>query len=128
MSESVFLNVIRGNRMQLQMSEGFAVRNAKDYAYCEVPVEHFYNTSTEGVQTKAIKGQHIQVIPACKIQLDGKYRILVKTNPELQKVATCPTMFLLDLNEGEQPSFYATFRKDFELAHLDWAVRLYVLA
>jgi hypothetical protein len=129
--ESVFLNLVRGSRlsmyMGLKMDEGAAYRFAKDYTYIEIPLAQLYNPSTEEVVTKATRNQRIQIIPACKVEIKGNYKILIKTNPVLQEVASCPSMILLDSGEAAPASFYATFHKDMSEKDLEWAVRLYLL-
>lgn len=127
----VFISLLRGNRMSqylgLKMDEGVAYKYAKDYAYVEIPIREFYNPAAESIQKKALRGQHVRVVPACSVDIKGGFRYLVKTNPALQEVATCPTVFLLDVDDKEQPHFYATFRKDLDADRLDWCVRIYMI-
>lgn len=128
--ESAFINLVRGNRlsmyMGLQLDSKEPPRFAKDYSYVEVAVREFWNPTEEKTVTKALRNQHLLVRPACVVNLKGSYKVLVKTNPKLQEVCSCPALLVLDVGEGEQPSFYATFRKDFDVSELDWCVRLYM--
>lgn len=128
--DSAFLNLARGNRlatyMGLEMGSGVPVKYSKDYTYVEVPIKCLENADG-GHGEKAMRNQHLLVIPNCKVDVRGTFKVLVKTNPELQKVASCPSLFILDALEHEQCSFYATFRKDFDINELDWVVRLYLL-
>lgn len=130
--DSVFLNLVRGNRMSaymgFQSTEGKPYRNAPDYSYIEIPLDHMYNSATEEVQEKALRNQHIKLIPACKLDIRGSYKVLVIVNPALQEVSTCPSMMLLEPGDRGAPSFYATFRKDMAVGDLNWVVRLYMLA
>ncbi len=129
--DSIFLNLVRGNRlntqMGLQLDGGVPPRYAKNYNYVEVPVREA--VGSDGTPTsKILRNQHVRLVPACEVTVKGYSSVLVKTNPSLQAVANCPTLLLLDVAEGEQPSFYATFRKDYDLADLTWLVRLYLLS
>ena len=132
MLESVFLNLVRGNRinqyLRLKLENGAAPKYSRDYSYIEIPAKEFFLPSEEKKVTKVLRNQHVQVIPACTVDVQEGYRVLVKTNPKLQEIATCPALFLLDHKEGEQVSFYATFRKDFEISELEWAVRIYMIS
>lgn len=130
--ESMFLSLVRGNRLSaylgLKMDEGVAYRFAKDYNYVEIPLREFYNPAAETVQKKALKNQRLRVSPACSLEIKGGYRYMVKVNPEILAVADAPALFILDNEGGEQPSFYATFRKDLDADRIDWAVRIYMLS
>lgn len=130
--DAVFLNLVRGTRlasyMGLQMQEGVPYRYAKDYTYVEIPLAQLYNPSTEEVVEKASRNQKIRIIPACKVQPTGTYKLVVKTNPKLQEFATAPAMYMLDPGEGEGLAFYATFQRDMDSSELDWAVRIYMTA
>lgn len=130
--DSVFLNLVRGNRvnalMGLELDGGGSPKFSSDYCYIEVGLKEFFLPTEEKIVTKALRNQHVRIVPACKLNLRGNYRILVKTNPKLQEVSNCPAMFVLDTNEGEQPWFYATMRKDVDVSDLTWCVRLYMLA
>ena len=114
--------------MGLQMTEGVPYKYAVDYSYVEIPLGTIYNPSTEEVLNKASRNQHLLLKPACSLRLDGNHKIIVKTNPLLQEFATVPAVLLLDPKSGEQPHFYASFRKDMDLSDLDWLVRLYMVS
>lgn len=127
--DSMFVNLVRGNRLSLylglEMLGEHAYRFSKDYSYIEVPLLHAENS--EGVVDKALRNQHLKVIPACKFKVQGsRLKVLVKTNPLLQEVATAPTMYMIEEESGS-PIFYMTMRKDFDLSKLDWVVRVYLL-
>lgn len=129
--ETIWMKLVTGNRltsiMGLKMDEGVPYRFSKDYTYVEIPLAQLYNPSSEEVVDKALRNQKIRIIPACKLDLKGStYKIFVKTNPKLQEYANCPALLMLDTQEGEQASFYATFQKDMDRKELDWAVRLYL--
>lgn len=132
MSDNVFLKLVTGNRMSslmgLELETGLPPKYAHDYCYVEVPLKEIYNPADEKVVTKALRNQHLKLIPACKLNVRGRYRVMVKTNPKLQEVASCPAMFMLDIDTKEQASFYATFRKDMDIGDIEWAVRLYLLS
>lgn len=133
MSDSVtFLKLVTGNRlgmyMGLKMDEGKAYRFAKDYTYVEIPVGRIFNPTSEEFVTKVTANQKVQIIPACSINLKGSgYKIMVKTNPKLQAIANCPSVIMLDYDEGDQCSFFAHFQKALNVEDLDWAVRLYLM-
>lgn len=128
--DTVWSNLVRGNRltalMGLQMNEGVPYRYSKDYTYVEIPLGQLYNPNTEEVVEKASRNQKIRIIPACKLDVKGACKIVVKTNPKLQEYSNCPSLFIIDSGEGEQPSFYATFSRDMDASELDWAVRIYM--
>lgn len=132
MSDSMFLSLVRGNRLSaylgLKMDEGTVYRWAKDYNYVEIPLREFYNPAAENIQKKALKNQRLKVQPACKLEIKGGYRYMIKVNPEILAVADAPALFILDNEGDEQPSFYATFRKDLDADRIDWAVRIYMLS
>lgn len=132
MAESSFLNLVRGNRlnmyMGLTMDEGVAYRFPQDYTYVEIPLRGLYNPGDKEMTNKGLRNQLLQVVPACQLNIKGGYRVLVKTNPALQEYGSAPQMFLLDNNEGEQPVFHVALRKDMDPSSLNWAVRLYMIA
>jgi hypothetical protein len=129
--DNTFLNLARGNRlsqyMGLKNDDGNPIRYGKDYSYIEIGVREVYNPSEEKVVTKVLRNQHVKIIPACKVNVKGGYKILVKTNPLLQEVANCPALFVLDSDCQEEVAFYASFRKDMDISQLEWAVRLYMV-
>lgn len=127
--DSMFLNLVRGNRltayMGLEMSEGHVYKFSKDYTYIEIPLLEARNGG-EKVKDKALRNQHIELVPACRVKLHGSYKLLVKTNPDLQAIGNAPTVFMVEEEIGH-PSFYITLRKDLDLSKLEWAVRLYLV-
>lgn len=132
MDSVVFGNLVRGNRltgiMNLRMTEGVPHKYAKDYTFVEIPLNHLFNPSTDEIQVKALRNQRLRIVPACTVDLKkGGYKIGVKVNPKLLEYASCPSFFILDTEEHEQPVPYAFFHKDMEANELDWAVRLYLM-
>lgn len=133
--DSAFINIARGNRITsylgLEMTAGKAFRYCQNvsapYTYIEIPLEGLINADGEQVE-KALQNQKLLVKPACRLDLKGPYRVMVKTNPRLSEFADCPSVLLLDPGEKEQPYFYASFRKGMAAIELDWAVRLYMMS
>lgn len=130
--DSALLQINRGNRLNqllgLTMDDGVPYRFAKDYLFVEIPLRDFYNPAAETLQKKALKNQRLKIQPACKTAIKGSSRYLVKVNPEILAVADAPAMFILDNEGDEQPTFYATFRKDLDADRIDWCVRIYMLS
>lgn len=130
--DGVFLLVNRGNRLSamlgLQMDEGVPYRFSNDYSYVEIPVGEAFSTSSEEIVTKAAANQKLRIRPACKLNVRGQYRVLVKVNPVLAPFANYQGIQLIDPNTGEQPVIHASFHKSFDFADLEWCVRLYILA
>lgn len=125
--DSMFVNVLRGSRyMALELDSG-SPKYSPDYAYVEIPLRGFVKPDTGEAVTKALRNQHLRVEPAAKLSARGNYRILIKTNPKFQEIATCPALILLDNGAGEDCNFYATFRKDCGVEEIDWAIRVYLL-
>lgn len=131
MIDSAFLNLVRGSRlvayMGLKLDDPSRPKYSKNYTYVEIPLREVLGADGTPV-TKALRNQHCRIVPACELSIKGNSKILVKTNPKLQEVSNCPTMLILDEGEGEQPVFYASFRKDFDVSELEWAVRLYMFS
>lgn len=128
MSDTTFLNLVRGNRVTnyLGLHED-QVKFGPDYTYVELPAMHFLHADGEKADV-AVRNQHLQLVVAA-FQPHRLYKLLVVTNPELQRVATIPAMYLVDgANEEVGVEIWATFRKDFKLADLPWAVRLYLMS
>lgn len=131
MSET-FLNLLSGNTLKSYLGHQTDDTNspnwAPDYTYIQVPLKEVYNPSDEKIVTKAMRNQQLKLIPACTINVRSRYKAMVKTNPKLQEVATCPTLYLIDGGDSrEEISFYATFRKDYDLSELEWIVRVYLI-
>lgn len=126
--ETAFRNIARRIAyMKLEMLGGAQFTNAPDYTYVQIPVLELYNPTDEKPVTKALRNQHLKILPACKVDVRKPYKLWIKTNPKLQEVSSCPAMFMLDSDQGEQASFYATFRRDFDVSELDWCVRIYMM-
>lgn len=125
------MNLIRGSRltndMGLRMREGVPYKFATDYSYVEIPLGSLYNPVTEEDIETTSSNQYILIKPACSLEITGLNKVLVKTNPKLQEYALTPSLLLLDHKSGEQPFFYAHFRKKMSREDIDWAVRLYLL-
>jgi hypothetical protein len=118
---------IRKNYLGRVTQEGVPFRFSQDYMAIEVLPSLIWNPSEEKQVDKAMRNQHLRLEAACEIQPKHQYRALVKTNPILQEVASAPAMFMVESGEGGPVSFYATFRKDFEVKDLSWLVRIYLL-
>lgn len=115
------------NNLGLQMEDGHAYRFPRDYSYVEVPFLRAVSLASDEEVHEAVRNQRILITPACTLDVKGYYKALVKPNPILHKYSICPTVKLLDQEDGEQPTFSATFQKDFDFQDLNWCVRIYLI-
>jgi hypothetical protein len=120
------------NYLGMEMAEGHELRRPKSvsrgYAYVEVPVLGFLDKDGELVQ-EAKKGSHIQVVPACTVDVRGSYRFEVHPSRALLEYGMSSGMFYLepDSSKGRHsPSIYVTLRKDISVQDLDYAIRIYM--
>ena len=94
----------------------------------EIPALEFWNPSEEEVLKKGLRNQHLKVLPACKLQVRGSYRVLVEPNPALSEFGTAQAMYFIPPGTGDvTPSFYVSLRKDLDLKDIEWAIRLYLV-
>lgn len=133
MSDTSFLNILRGNRekqyLGLKMEEGVAHSFASDYTYIQVPVLGFFLDADEKLVDKVLRNQYVQVLPACTIDVKGTYKILVEPNPEIAKYGLFQASYYVHPGSGEiRPSFYFQARKDLNADELKYAIRLYMRA
>lgn len=99
----------------------------RQYGYIEIPVLELRNTATGEVVDKALRNQHIMVVPACSVDVRGNYRFEVHPYPELWSHATVQGMYYLEPREGRKvPAFYMTMRKDMDKADIAYAIRIYM--
>lgn len=135
--ESSFLNIGRGSRqtgyMGLVMAEGAPVRfGGKDYSYAEIPLVGFRGVDKdkpEDVGQKAIRNQHVYVVPACTINVRGDFHIQVEPNPALSEFGSVQGSYYVHNGSGILiPGFWMTLRKDLEAADVQYAIRLYMRA
>jgi hypothetical protein len=125
--DSAFLNLVRGNRVTNYLGLfADSVKFGPDYTYVELAANTFANADGETTD-KAIRNQHLQIVVQ-KFRPHEKYKVLVVTNPVLQRVASVPATYLIDGADSEHSlEVWATFRKDFAIEELTWAVRLYLM-
>lgn len=131
--DSTFLNLVRGNRMSslmgLKLPEGQAPKYGPGYLYVEIPVKSVLKDGEPVEEGKISRNQHVEIIADCIIKVRGSYPVLVEYNSELQKVANLGSMSIVHPgNEEFSPSFWASFRKDFQVQDISWAVRLYLMS
>lgn len=132
MDSSVFMNLVRGNRLTGMMGlkhddEKATNKFGPDYAYVEIPVRGF-RTEAGDIVDKVKKNQRAFLEAAVTLDVKGRNRILAVVNPKLHFYAQCPGMLILEPGQGDQPEFACHFKEDFEAGQLEWAVRLYMLA
>lgn len=131
--DGVFLNLVRGNRLKswmgLELPEGVtAPKYGPQYHYVEVPVGQVLKDGEPVAEGKVVRNQHVQITAACSIKVRGQSPVLVVYNDELQQVANLGSMAIIHPGgEAVTPSFWATFRKDFNVEDIKWAVRLYLI-
>lgn len=131
--DGAFLNLVRGNRltswMGLSLPDGKAPKYGPQYHYVQIPVGKVLKDGEPVEDGKIVRNQHVEIVADCSLKIRGQSPVLVVYNDELQRVASMGSMTILHLG-GEQivPSFWATFRKDFNVSDIEWAVRLYLLA
>ncbi len=129
--DTSYANWARGNRLTqyagLQMAEGVPLKYGADYAYVEVPADVLINAADGSRTDKALRNQSIIVVPACTLNVRGSYRIQVEPNPALWVFGPVQSQYYIHPESGlSTPSFYVYPRKDFDLADLQYAVRLYL--
>lgn len=131
--DGAFLNLVRGNRLKAWMGltmddDTTPVKYGPGYHYVEIPVREALLNGEPVVDGKISRNQHIQIVAACRVKVRGNSTLMVVYSNELQRVANLGSFELVHPGGEEfSPSFYATFRKDFEVKDLTWAVRLYLL-
>jgi hypothetical protein len=128
--DSVFLNLIRGNRVTAYMGlkTEASPRYGVGYQYIEIPVKCF--RKDDGTELdKANPNQHLEVIPNCTIKVRGSQAVMVHYNPALQAVGSMAGSHIVWPGcEEHTPGFYVSFRKGITVNELEWAVRLSLLA
>lgn len=128
--ESVFLNLIRGNRVSsyLGLESPCLPKYGSLYQYIEIPLLCFRKDDGTELE-KASANQHLEVVPNCTIKVRGNQPVLVSYNPELQKYCSMAGSHIVwPGGERHTPSFYVNFRKGVEVGDIEWAVRLSLLA
>lgn len=132
--DGAFLNLVRGNRLKswmgLELPEGItAPKYGPQYHYVEIPVGQVLKDGEPVTDGKVARNQHVEIVAACTIKIRGQSPVLVVYNDELQRVASLGSMTIIHPGgEPLAPSFWATFRKDFNVEDMSWAVRLYLLS
>lgn len=128
--DSMFLNLIRGNRVSAYMGlkTDCPPKYGGSYYYIEIPVKCFRkDDGTELEEAKA--NQHLEVVPDCTIKVRGNQAVMVHYNPALQAVGNMAGSHIVWPGCEEQcPSFYVSFRKGISIGELEWAVRLSLIA
>lgn len=132
--DSIFLSLASGSRLKnymgLEISHGYEFKYSPQYIYVEIPVKEIYNPATEEVLQKGLRNQHVRIIPACTVNVRGRYTVEVEPNPRLAEYGTVSGgIYRIHPGEHENytPGFYVTLRKDMEISDIDWAVRLYLV-
>lgn len=130
--ETVFANLIRGNRLSaligLKLGEGITPKYGPNYQYIEIPVKHFLKDDGTELD-KASPNQHLEVVPNCTIHVRGSQAVMIHYNPALQQYGNHSGSHVVwPGNDEHTPSFYMSFRKGINLADLEWAVRISLLA
>lgn len=132
--DGAFLNLVRGNRLKswvgLTLPEGVtAPKYGPQYHYVEVPVGQVLKDGEPVTDGKIARNQHVEIVAACTIKVRGQSPVLVVYNDELQRVASLGSMTIVHPGGDDMsPSFWATFRKDFNVEDIKWAVRLYLMS
>ena len=128
--DSMFLNLIRGNRVTAYMGlkTDCPPKYGSSYYYIEIPVRCFRkDDGTELEEAKA--NQHLEVVPDCTIKVRGNQAVMVHYNPALQAVGNMAGSHIVWPGCDEHcPSFYVSFRKGINISDLEWAVRLSLIA
>jgi hypothetical protein len=131
MTDSAFLNLVRGNRVPALMGlqQDGTPKYGPSYHYIELPVGSIRKDDGTVIEDKVLRNQHVEVVAAGSIMVRGQSPVLVAYNTDLQQVANLGSMHLVHPGgERHSPSFWVTFRKDCDIASIKWAVRLYLLA
>lgn len=131
--ESAFLKLAAGSRltnyMGLKMTEGHEFKYGHQYMYVEIPIKEIYNPSEEKVVTKAMRNQHVRIIPACTVHVRGRHTVEIEPNSRLSEYGTISGGIYRVHSDGPEmvPGFYITLRRDLDISDIEWAVRLYLI-
>lgn len=118
------------NYLGLEMAEGFEFKRPETansgYAYIDIPALSILSNDGElGIEAK--RNAYIDLIPACTVNVKGRYRFEVHPNPKLLDYGMTQGMYYLEPENGEKiPSMKIWLRKDLDIADLDYAVRIYM--
>jgi len=130
MFDSAFLNLVRGNRLTALM--GLDVKTPKygpEYQFVELPVKEIRTADGTPITDKVLRNQHVEIVPDGTIQVRGKSTVMVTYNNTLQQVADLGSLhFVPPGSERHAPTYWVTFRKDCDIASINYAVRLYLIA
>lgn len=110
------------------MLEDHEFQWSSNYTGVKVPLLEAYNPSSEEIVTEAKRGNRLRLIPACTVGPD-KDHIKIRVNKKaLEEVADFPAEFTICPGSGDQPHFYATFKRDFDLSKLDYLIEILAYA
>lgn len=127
--ETSFLNLVRGSRLTNYMglrthedqppTAGTTYKFASDYAYIQIPIWGFRNTA-DGDDTpptlKASRNQYVEVLPVCRLNVRGSYRVLVEPNPALAAFGMTQGSYYVQPGSGITiPLFHMQMRRDLDL-------------
>lgn len=119
------------NYLGLKMVDGYELTRCKfssrNYAYIEIPVLHFLNTTDGETSKEAKRNSYVQVVPACTVDTRGSYRFEIHPDQKLFQFGMAQSSYYVEPESGlVTPSIYVWLRKDINLADLDYAIRIYM--
>lgn len=126
--EAVFLNLIRGNRLNSYMglSDNKEYKFGKDYSYIEIPLKAAISHES-GNRIKKVKDKPVSLIAAETIKVAPHYKVMAEINPEILKSAHVSMAHIYDTGFSGEPVINAVFYTDVELDDYTYLVRLYLL-
>ena len=128
MSDSLYLNWVRGNRVSLyagitQSQEVAGYQFSGDYIDMYVPLAEIYKPSTEEVITEVQANTRAILIPTITLA-PKRYRVQIEPNPALFEVADVQCASTSSEEDPVQARVYAKFYKNFNPQDLEYLVKL----
>lgn len=137
MGDTSFLKLIPGSsrivaRMGLKMDEGVPMKVAgHGYLALEIPAVAIRNPSDLPRTEKALRNQHVQIIPGCSLEVRGNEIVEIEPCPELAEYGSVQAGYYIlpdDKAKRIVPAFWITLRKDLDLSDIPYAIRIYLRA
>ena len=132
--ETSYLKMVDDTRLRnylgLEMAEGHTYNKPSSvnqgYAYIDIPALSLLDSDGEyGPEAK--RNAYVDLIPACKINVRGRYRFEIHPNPELYNYGMVQGMYYVEPDSGERiPSMKLWLRRDLDISQLKYAVRIYM--
>lgn len=137
MSDSAYINLIRGTRLKLyagiDTDKYTEIKYSKDYTYAEFKVESLYVVDADGKAKSAKQakaGDQVRMTIACgTVTPERNYKVLTEATPEMYDLFRAVHLQRIRENGDVGPvTLSGTLDRDITLASLGGAVRLYLQA